>query len=409
MNAAYSRENGKTYRKVSAGQCMDERQMKMFMENKTRNFLAVSEYRINDEAYYKYDVSSMMVMSSEFEDREMNADDIKNVTESLKNAVTEADSYLVEADGIVLDPDYIFSDGNGSWRFMYFADGGGNFDSGLRDMFEYIIRRVCHKDSRASAMAYGIYKRICDGENDFNLLFKFEEKEEIEKPVVLEEHNIIESVIPQPVKEEKEVPDKFKMYAALGIAGIWAMTAIVFLAGLLIPGLRIKGMGTAGCFAVLLVMTVVGYFGFRWYMKNKDMFFRIKTENVQVPYDQGNVRILMPQKQEDEDKSYTVVLNSQPQKITHMLTWEENGCRRNYSLNSEVCIIGSSRDKADCVVNVTGVSRTHARISKEGDKYFVKDLNSTNGTCVNGKALACFEIYEVKSGDVLELGNAKCG
>ena len=38
------------------------------------------------------------------------------------------------------------------------------------------------------------------------------------------------------------------------------------------------------------------------------------------------------------------------------------------------------------------VSRTHARITREGDVYFLEDLNSTNGTFFDGELLN----YKVK-------------
>ena len=408
MNTEYVRETGKTYLRVAEEPDMDEMQMKMFIENHTDNFLPITKYRINDCGFYKYDISSMTVMSSVFEDREMHADDISSLTDSVRMAVSEAEKYLADSDGIQLSPDYIYRDGSGKWKFIYFAGSGQEFYDGLRELFEYIIRRVSHKDSAGSAMAYGIYKRLCDGENDIGRLFETEESVDIKAAEVQEERQVIESVMPQTVTEEREVPDKFKLYALYGIAGIWALAVIVFLAGIIIPGVRISGMSAGSCLLAVIALAAAGYVSFKWYLKNKDKLFRIKTERKEIPYEQSTVRILIPQEKEKTDEEYTVVLNAQPQKQCHSLTWDENNCRRSYDINKNVCIIGSAPEKADCVINVAGISRTHARISREEDRYFVKDLNSTNGTTVNGKTLACFEIYEIESGDVLMLGNVKC-
>jgi hypothetical protein len=51
-----------------------------------------------------------------------------------------------------------------------------------------------------------------------------------------------------------------------------------------------------------------------------------------------------------------------------------------------------------------GVSRQHAIIRKEEDGYDILDLNSTNGTWVNGKRLKPNEPHRLFSGDIVRLG-----
>ena len=47
--------------------------------------------------------------------------------------------------------------------------------------------------------------------------------------------------------------------------------------------------------------------------------------------------------------------------------------------------IGSAGEYADFVPVAEGVSRIHCCISKKEDRYYLSDLNSTNGTYLNGK------------------------
>jgi FHA domain len=51
------------------------------------------------------------------------------------------------------------------------------------------------------------------------------------------------------------------------------------------------------------------------------------------------------------------------------------------------------------------VSRRHARISVESGLVFVEDLDSTNGTTVNGGRITPRQPTPVKAGDVLGFGN----
>ncbi len=54
-----------------------------------------------------------------------------------------------------------------------------------------------------------------------------------------------------------------------------------------------------------------------------------------------------------------------------------------------------------------GVSRRHCRIFRQGDQFFVEDLQSTNGTKVNGQFIPPNRPHPLKDGDVLELGAFK--
>ncbi|MDW8028914.1 MAG: zinc ribbon domain-containing protein [Armatimonadota bacterium] len=54
-----------------------------------------------------------------------------------------------------------------------------------------------------------------------------------------------------------------------------------------------------------------------------------------------------------------------------------------------------------------GVSRKHCRIIKQGDQFFIEDLQSTNGTKLNGRFITPNQPQPLNDGDVLELGAFK--
>ncbi len=63
--------------------------------------------------------------------------------------------------------------------------------------------------------------------------------------------------------------------------------------------------------------------------------------------------------------------------------------------------LGRSRD-CDIVVDDANVSRTHAELRPRGGAWVVSDLDSTNGTRLNGRAIHTAEV--VRPGDEIELG-----
>ena len=54
-------------------------------------------------------------------------------------------------------------------------------------------------------------------------------------------------------------------------------------------------------------------------------------------------------------------------------------------------VIGKLKSKADILLEEEGISRVHARIQKEGEEYYLYDMNSTNGTFINGRRLGVNE------------------
>ncbi|MCK5201442.1 MAG: FHA domain-containing protein [Spirochaetales bacterium] len=66
-------------------------------------------------------------------------------------------------------------------------------------------------------------------------------------------------------------------------------------------------------------------------------------------------------------------------------------------------IIGRSRS-CDVVLNDALVSRKHAVIQKIKDEYFIKDLNSKNGTYVNKKKVPDRQYIRLEKADSIKIG-----
>jgi pSer/pThr/pTyr-binding forkhead associated (FHA) protein len=83
----------------------------------------------------------------------------------------------------------------------------------------------------------------------------------------------------------------------------------------------------------------------------------------------------------------TVILNG---RVTQRLT-----------LAKDRILVGRSAE-SDVRINHVGVSRSHAAIVSRGGGVFVEDLESSNGTVVNGKRVRSTQL---RNGDVVEIGS----
>lgn len=69
--------------------------------------------------------------------------------------------------------------------------------------------------------------------------------------------------------------------------------------------------------------------------------------------------------------------------------------------------IGKLKKNVDYFLENELVSRYHAKITKENDNYFITDLNSTNGTFVNGAPLQTYEKRNINIGDEVAFANIR--
>ena len=67
-------------------------------------------------------------------------------------------------------------------------------------------------------------------------------------------------------------------------------------------------------------------------------------------------------------------------------------------------VVGRHPDLTDIVIGDGGVSRRHIRVRRQGNRMWLEDLNTTNGTKLNHRPLAPFKPVEIRAGDQIGLG-----
>lgn len=83
------------------------------------------------------------------------------------------------------------------------------------------------------------------------------------------------------------------------------------------------------------------------------------------------------------------------------LAYQGNGAEKSYVIQEDEFLIGARNEHADAKLQASGVSRSHARITREQDAYYIEDLNSRNGTYVNDELLSYRQRQKLNSGDRL--------
>lgn len=72
-----------------------------------------------------------------------------------------------------------------------------------------------------------------------------------------------------------------------------------------------------------------------------------------------------------------------------------------YTIDEELSL--GRRGSNDIIIKNPYVSKNHFKIVKDEENYFLEDLDSANGTYLNGEILE--DAVELKNGDILKVGN----
>ena len=140
--------------------------------------------------------------------------------------------------------------------------------------------------------------------------------------------------------------------------------------------------------------------------KSEDLY---EADSVQEKMPEwGDEKYKMPEQTgETENYGETVVLSAGQTEGPASLVSREPGELATIYLDRDLMVIGKMENAADAVISLPTVSRIHAKIRKADDEYYLSDLNSRNGTSVNGRLLKTGEEYKLQDEDQVEFAQAR--
>jgi hypothetical protein len=76
-------------------------------------------------------------------------------------------------------------------------------------------------------------------------------------------------------------------------------------------------------------------------------------------------------------------------------------------VKNKIVIVGKTKGQADVLLQESTVSRIHARLEKRDNICYIRDMNSRNGTYVNGVRLKPQEQMQIREGDCVMFANVR--
>ena len=111
----------------------------------------------------------------------------------------------------------------------------------------------------------------------------------------------------------------------------------------------------------------------------------------------------MPVAISSEDKTRIMDIKSNKNQLSAYLkvSYDDGTPRDIFKLEEQEEWTFGRGEEADIMVDNPNISREHFKINKEGEKYYIRDLKSSNGTILNDKELNPAKKYPINSGDMI--------
>lgn len=358
----YRRCQGKSYMLRESDMKKTGYQIPMLKENQIKGLLPVQKMQEGEGNRLWYDISGKHDLEGYARFHKLGKDFLENFILSLYRVSRNLGEYLLLEDELCLEPEMIYLNYNEKEiSFCYVPGNEKNLETSLGNFMEFFLKHMEHGEQREIEVCYKVYEK-CQGEH-INLLelaelvaagFSGEEKED--NAMESESAGGKATVFQDRDKEPEKKREKHLL-------------------------LR-KG-----------------------FVEEKKLFLDLIIKKKRKKAEEERQFVFQPEENTEEISSPTVFLGSEEKEILGELRYEGDGRGKNFKIDVPVFLVGSQEGEANGVIFTSSVSRHHALIYKEERSFFIEDLNSTNGTYLNGKALGYKEKVPLSKNDKIKFAD----
>ncbi|HIX30275.1 MAG TPA: FHA domain-containing protein [Candidatus Blautia stercoravium] len=378
-------------------------QTHILLENQIVGLCSCKIQKIDGKEFFYYEITGCQTLCNLFETKKFKRKDLEELFLAVVRVMENLDGYLMNRDSLLLNPSYIYRNlDNGEYLFIWFPQGSRMADREFQNLTEYILPRIHHQDEDAVTLGYGIYKESVESGLRTESLKAYiyteiqEKKDEPRENPVYEEETEKE-------KERQRILDDF--YNAeeeeQGISLREKVPACTVMILLIVLFLTIRNFTDISvgylCLGAAALLAVIGGGAAVWYLLGRGVRAEKKKNIPSWEWERAEdeaekMEMPLQEKEEQEEVGKTVVLHGENAAVPY-LQQAENEFGRQYFLQKEVNVIGKKKDCVDIWLNVATISRIHAKIVRKTEGDFLIDLNSRNGTILNGRYINPEEEY----------------
>lgn len=403
----------------------------MLAENSIEGVLRFQLRQIDDEIRFYYEITSRQPLSRLLENQAVRTEEIRRLVLGISAVLDRMEQYLLREGCILLEPDYIYVEPESFRVWLCLVPGlERDFPEDYGKWLEYLLGKVDHQDKESVVLAYGLYQETRKenyGMEDILRLLgingggesRKEQKEEGDGEQEFEGmesgRRLSESRKQFGKKERGQRNEESENGSGLGQERRKAVQQSCLGQE---PGASSEKPGLWERFR-------------QWLSRRKEP---ADDDPIRVP-----LEMLFREEEDPGERERTAdgrETQRQPAgyKMSEQYTAQHRSsgtsCERDTILLADMSkaavtelrclraldkgmedivipyfpfIIGKQENLADYLLRYDTVSRLHVRIDQEGEGWKIQDLNSTNGTAVDGKLLENNESAEVHIGDEVRI------
>ncbi len=422
MKREYRRDLQNNYLILEApkSETEEEYALQMLLQNRVRGLLQIHSTSKDGMRYLHYEITSKQTLESLFENKPMEYQDILLVLSGIRDAAEDMRRYLLSAQHLLFSPDliYVLPD-RGGIQLCYYT---GEHTYPISFLAEFILKKLDHRDPAAVALGYGLYDRA--SRENFSLDQTL--KELLDSSVEPQTH--AES-LPEPaqtppaedpegIPEEKDVDhdredtggipvehrDRKKkrrsFFSVIHPAVLLSFLLLVIALEVAMEQNLFTLMEAGGLFFLILAIEMLVNHGLHGHSKKEKPVWAEEDSDEEYEELLGEMYEERPAEEPIGETSF--LLSEEDSASLRLIPVPGRSQKDQYP---DICptekplYIGKSEQEADIILPAATVSRMHARIQMRGTACYVQDMNSKNGTFVNGKRLSGQEECEIHRED----------
>lgn len=388
--------------------------VKMFTKNSLPGFLPAELQMLNQKPSLSFDITSRHSLLSYLETRKINNRLFTSILQNLYQACITLNSYMLDNCFIMLSPEYVFLESDLITPVFCYCpiredETDYSFISQMKILMDFIITAIDYSDKELVASAFTLHQHIISDNFDLNELIYLPNMEETtvnsscERDEAPETEYIEET--PPLDNELTYIPDiKNKLDKILSKNSIfYFISSSIFIIFAYLCFIERFISNTTFYIASFISLGIVLTARSRNRIYKTSTFTDTSPSIVHDTFDLPEKNI-EPQETSTpviEEVGETVLINpSQLFSFPHFI-YNGDDFSDDFELTTFPFLIGKLPESSNHIIHNSMISRIHAKIHHREDGYYIEDMNSSNGTYLNGTPLPPHTMILLSDNDIV--------
>lgn len=344
MEVTYKRHLSQSFMILTVEDGPDEpHELEMLSYNQVPGLLPLETEFSDGKVRFWYDITGRQTMMDYLGRHQVDSHMLGLMLETLEKICGQLENYMLEEDGLLLAPEYMYLDFDQKTLAVAYLPGAeSQVGASFQSLMEIVLQNLDHGDKQAVSMAYELYQLSLQGGVPLGKLLGQRNMDgHMDEPESTlrqqDEDDALEAEF-LPVQGSRWHKDEERADKK------WAASRL------------------------------------------RERLGKIKTKEDEPMYAESASPMPVPPNEPEIVSRPTEILRID-QDVQGILRYQGEKDLTDIEIDRPVFLIGKKEKEVDACINMKCVSRVHAKIEMEQGEYYLEDMNSTNGTYLNGERL----------------------